>query len=672
MGLEPMTSEVDKPLGSLSTAEEALAALGSQVGVWRWQFDSNTLDWSDRLIEIHGLSADTFVPSADTFFELLHPDDRIKVEQQVQAHLEEGVPYRCVMRTRHTDGRYIYCRTEGTAIRTPEGVPLEMVGITFDITEEMDTVEKLTNSEFRLATLAANFDGAIFRYRLNADNTDSIDYMSDGAEHIWGLDAAEIVGDPSKVWGSVDPEDVAGVEEVFRVHTLNQTRLRHQWRVILPNGFKRWIECRASPTQLPSGDTLWDGFVIDISDLVAAREELREKTEMLGQAQKLEAIGKISGGIAHDFNNLLAIIMGNAELLGSDSMSAEGHQSRQAIVEASKKGADLTRRLLSFAQKSRLEPKVVELREVVAGMIPLAGRTLPADIHINWNAESSPAVAVKVDIGLLESSILNIMLNARDSMADGGELSLSIRQEHFAQKRTTRSGGVVPAGDYALLEITDTGHGIPANLIDRVTEPFVTTKAPEVGSGLGLAMVDGFVAQSGGVLRIESEEGRGTTISLSIPIVQLQAEAEKEAERLAADHRQVHGRVLLVEDEEEVRLVLSRVLRRMGLQVEAVSSGAEGKMILDRGEVPIEILITDIMMPGTMNGLDLARYVRGSTPNLPIILMSGYNDEKFNQRGDESDLGLFLTKPVESSQLRDAVLACMDSAEDSKQRGRRD
>jgi PAS domain S-box-containing protein len=657
-----MASELDKPSNPLSTAEETLAALGSKVGVWRWNFAGDVVAWSDRMIEIHGLSADTFVPSSDFFFQLVHPDDVSTVQQSIQAHLEQGAPFRSVFRVRHGDGKYIYCRTEGTAIRTSEGIPTEMVGVTFDITEEMGTIEKLTDSEHRLATLASNFDGAIFRYRLNADNTDSIDYMSDGAERIWGLEAAEIVGDPGKVWGSVDLEDVAGVEEAFMVHTRDQTRLRHQWRVVLPNGIKRWIECRATPTKLTSGDTLWDGFVIDISDIVAAREELREKTEMLGQAQKLEAIGKISGGIAHDFNNLLAVVMGNAELLEYDSLSAEGHQSRQAIVAASKKGADLTRRLLSFAQKSRLEPKVVKLRDVVAGMIPLAGRTLPADIRINWNADSCPGLAVKVDLGLLESSILNIMLNARDAMPNGGELSIRIAQESFAEKRATRSGGVISAGDYALLEITDTGHGIPADLIDRVTEPFVTSKGPEMGSGLGLAMVDGFVAQSGGVLKIESVEGAGTTIALFIPVVQLKAEEENASLSWKVDNRQLRGRVLLVEDEEQVRLVLSRVLRRLGLQVNAVSSGAEAKVILDKGQIQIDLLITDIMMPGSLNGLDLARYVRGSSPSLPIILISGYNDEKFNKQGDEAELGVFLTKPVESHQLREAVVACMDSA----------
>jgi PAS domain S-box-containing protein len=651
-----VVSEHDSQLNTFSSAEIALNALGSQVGVWRWNFASNLMDWSDRLIEIHGLSIDTFDASADTLLKIIHPDDLSTVKQKFQAHLKHGEPYRCVFRALRCDGRHVYCRTEGTAVRTSDGTPIEMVGVTFDITEEMETSEKLRSSEQRLATLTSNFDGAIFRYRLNADNTDSIDYMSDGAERIWGLQSAEIIGNPDKVWGTLDPEDLAGVKRLFAVHTRSQTRIQSQWRVILPNGYKRWIECRATPTRLPSGDTLWDGFVIDISDLVAAREGLREKTEMLGQAQKLEAIGRISGGIAHDFNNLLAIILGNAELLNFDSLSLEDRVSRQAILEASVKGADLTRRLLGFAQQSRLEPKIVQLRDIVAGMIPLAGTTLSENINIRWETNSSPELTVKVDVGLLESSILNIILNSRDAMPQGGELSIRIVQESFADEVMTKSGMIVPAGDYALLEIGDTGHGIPSDLIDRVTEPFVTSKGPETGSGLGLAMVDGFVTQSGGLLQIKSEEGAGTTVAVFIPIVQREVSVNDAPMLAKASTQELTGRVLLVEDDEQVRLVLSRVLRRLGLHVEAVANSAEAKAILETSGARVDLLITDIVMPGAMNGLELARHARNNSPYLPIIIISGYNDEKFDPIGDEDELGIFLTKPVGSQQLREAVI----------------
>jgi len=608
------------------------------------------------MISIHGFPIGTFVPSADHFFELIHPDDYLMVKRQIRAHIEQGVPFRIVFRIRHADGHYITTRAEGTVISKSEGKTSEMIGVTFDVTEEMETIEKLRNCEARIETLTSNFDGALFRYRLNANGTDSIDYMSDGAERVWGLKASQIVGDPGKVWSTVHPEDVAGVEAAFATGTSAQTRLHHQWRVILPDGYNRWIECRAVPTKLPSGDTIWDGFVIDISDLVAAKDELREKTQMLGQAQKLEAIGRISGGIAHDFNNLLAIILGNAELIDAGSLSIEDQDSQKAIIAACQKGASLTRRLLSFARKSRLEPKIVLLRDVVAGMMPLVRRTLPTDIVVHWNIYDCRDLAVAVDVGMLESSILNMILNARDSMPNGGELSINIIERYFAESQTNRNSGIVTAGNYAVMEIIDNGHGIPADLLEKVTEPFVTTKGPEMGSGLGLAMVDGFVAQSGGILRIESTVGAGTILKVLLPIIDLEAAEVLKSKQSEADQKLLKGRVLLVEDEEEVRLVLSRVLRRLGLQVDGAQNGEDAKAILKRGERQFDLLITDVVMPGPVNGIDLARYVQVSHPTLPIILISGYNDQKFTDRGDEADLGIFLVKPVDSYNLRDAVL----------------
>lgn len=651
-----MVSDHDGARTSLSTATIALSALGQNVGVWQWDIRNNSLEWGDRMLEIHGLTADTFRPSADSFFELIHPDDLAMVNERVQDHLEYGAPYRVVFRIRHADGHYIHCRTEGARIPSDRGTISKMIGVTFDITSEMEAVTNLRESEHRLATLASNFDGAIFRYRLNTDGTDSIDYMSDGAERVWGLQPAEILGDPGKVWATVHWDDLDSVRKVFTAHTSDQTRICHQWRVVLPDGYCRWIECRATPTKLPSGDTLWDGFVIDISALVAAQDALTEKTQMLGQAQKLEAIGRISGGIAHDFNNLLAIILGNAELIDTTSLSAEDIESQKTIIAACQKGASLTRRLLSFAQKSRLEPKLVQLKDVVDGMIPLARRTLPTDINIHWDKAQYPPLTVAVDVGMLESSILNIMLNARDAMPSGGDLSIRIVEQDIPTQKLKRANGSLPAGRYALLEISDTGHGIPGELLGRVTEPFITSKGPEMGSGLGLAMVDGFVTQSGGFLQIESTEGAGTTLTVFIPVTEREAREAPQPISNEPDQLMFDGRVLLVEDEADVRLVLARMLRRLGLQVDEAENGENAKAILDTDAPKYDLIITDIMMPGLVNGIDLARSVRANQPDLPVILISGYNDETFNQRGDQTDLGLFLMKPVKGRELRDAIV----------------
>jgi PAS domain S-box-containing protein len=622
--------------------EETLRALGQHVGIWQWCFEDGALLWSEHLLRMLGMTGESFVPNVDTFFGTVHPDDAAKVQTALEAHLERGVRYRLDFRHRHADGHYICCRTEGVVLRDPDGTPRMMVGVTLDISEQMEAQEALRESEQRLAKLAASFEGAIFRYRMCADGSNIIDYMSDGAESIWGLTPADIVGDPAKVWATVHPDDIAGVEDAFAIGTQRLTRVNHRWRVILPDGKARWIECRCTPRRLPDGDTLWDGFVIDISESIAAREELRIKTEMLGQAQKMEAVGRIAGGIAHDFNNLLAIILGNAELLEDETLSESDSESVAAIVEACGKGADLTRRLLSFARQSRLQPEPVRIGAVVEGMLPLVRRVLPEDIGIDLAIDADAQATVHVDVGLLESALINIMLNARDAMPQGGTIRVRVSQ-----------GSQRPAGAFVTLEIADTGHGIPAELLARVTEPFVTSKGPEMGSGLGLAMVDGFVDQSGGRMEIESTEGVGTTVRLHIPVARDMVEGR--GAQITAREGATAARVLLVEDEKPVRLTLARQLRRLGLEVDAVENGAEALAFLSARGQAVDALISDVVMPGQPGGLELAARFRRQFPEKPAILISGYSDEPDRNDPQDDPLMVRLTKPVRQETLSETL-----------------
>jgi PAS domain S-box-containing protein len=540
-----------------------------------------------------------------------------------------------------------------------------MAGITFDITAETEAAERLRESENRLATLAANVEGAIFRYHMHADGTDSISYMSDGAEQVWGMKVEEMVGDPSRVWETVHPDDLAGVRQMFEQGARTLGRLSHRWRIHLPDGDVRWIECRASPKLTPEGEFVWDGFVIDISEMMAARDELRRATEMLGQAQKLEAIGRISGGIAHDFNNLLAVVMGNAELIDPAELVDEDRASLDAIVAACRKGADLTRRLLSFARKSQLNPSRVSLRKVVGDMVPLIRRTLPENIEIVWDSDKAADLDVAVDLALLKASILNILVNARDAMPAGGRVVIGVTEHRI----DTPGGllapglgkGVAVPGIYAALSIADTGHGIPTHLIDRIAEPFVTTKGPEMGSGLGLAMVDGFVAQSGGFLEIRSEQGKGAEITINIPRVVTGPDNARPADagvpRMPMSRAQPgFGRALLVEDEEQVRLVTARLLGRMGIEVDAVPTADEALVRLQAEAGAYDLLISDLVMPGSLNGADLALVAQTLRPDLPIVLMTGYGPEQIAPEVDLDRLGIVLRKPIERGAFEAAVV----------------
>ncbi|MDJ0822078.1 MAG: PAS domain-containing protein [Paracoccaceae bacterium] len=641
------------PMSSSSLAKgPGYEVLGQHVAFWQWNLSDNALHWSDRLIKLLGQDNDSFVPTLDSFFSIVHPDDLARVQAAIEAHLADGEPYRLDFRHRHADGHYLHCRTEGALVQSQGEGPNYMMGVTFDVTDQVEAQSQLNDSEKRLATLAANFDGAVFRYRMKADGTDSIDYMSDGAEKVWGLTAPEIIGDPGKVWATVHPEDVAGVEAAFVHGTQNLTRLNHRWRVVLPDGVARWIECRAAPKRLESGDTLWDGFVIDVSEAMAAREELRAKTEMLGQAQKMEAIGRIAGGIAHDFNNLLAIVLGNAELIEDSRLDDMDRESLEAIISACSKGADLTRRLLSFARKSRLDPEVVHLADIVQGMMPFVQRVLPESITLDFTTDSGTKDTVSVDVGLLESSVLNVVLNARDAMPRGGTITLRLSD-----------GGTAGQG-FVVLEIQDTGEGIPDDLLPRVTEPFVTSKGPEMGSGLGLAMVDGFVDQSGGRLEIVSKVGTGTTVRLHLPTT---SEAPTRQPRAGAGNLgsdKVSARVLLVEDEQRVRLTTSRQLRQLGIQVDAVETGEDALRFLEKRGDTITLLISDVVMPGEMDGVELARVFRKRYPSKPAILISGYTATDSIDSAQQDPLTVRLVKPVKREVLETTIADVLARAGD--------
>ena len=359
----------------------------------------------------------------------------------------------------------------------------------------------------------------------------------------------------------------------------------------------------------------------------AAIEQWREEAnrrasaeEALRQSQKLEAIGQLTGGVAHDFNNLLQVVSTNLYILKVKAKGCDVDQPLGAIARAVASGETLTKHLLAFSRRRPLQPRVMQLQERMADIRTLLQHTLRGGVALHMSI-ADDLWPIRADPAELEMALINIAVNARDALPDGGSVTVTARNMLCDGSR--RHANL--RGDYVAISVRDTGAGIAADLLDRVFEPFFTTKEVGKGTGLGLSQVYGFAAQSEGSAAIESELGLGTTVTLYLPR-SLEAPEPKAAAPDVAEERAGTGRILLAEDNPEIGRAVSAVLQEIGYAVRHVPN-AEFALAALRSEGPFDVLVTDIVMPGLMNGLDLARMVRLRFPCLPVLLVSGYTAE---------------------------------------------
>jgi two-component system NtrC family sensor kinase len=373
----------------------------------------------------------------------------------------------------------------------------------------------------------------------------------------------------------------------------------------------------------------------------------RERAEAaFRQAQRMEAMGHLTGGVAHDFNNLLLVIGGNLELLRTRAGGSWADGKLDAIERAMRRGESLTRHLLSFSRRQTLHPSTVYLTERLPELMELIRPSLRGDIEMRIEIEPE-LWPVRADLGELELALLNMAVNARDAMPGGGSIVVS------ATNRPVAAPHDLPAdmkpGDYIAIALHDTGEGIPAEVLPRVFEPFYTTKDVGRGSGLGLSQVYGFARQSGGAAFIESQLGQGTTVTLLLPRATNAAERSAETVRSRFDERIV-GTVLLVEDNEEVADVTASLLEELGCRTKRARNAQEALDVFTTGG--IDLVLSDIVMPGDMNGLDLARTLRERFPGLPILLMTGYSSAVQDAAREQFPI---LRKPYRRNQLAETI-----------------
>ncbi|QOZ78946.1 hybrid sensor histidine kinase/response regulator [Bradyrhizobium sp. CCBAU 53351] len=357
------------------------------------------------------------------------------------------------------------------------------------------------------------------------------------------------------------------------------------------------------------------------------RLEMNERTrveETLRQAQKIEAIGQLTGGVAHDFNNLLMVISGGLDMLDRQTDPNRRRRLMDGMTQAAQRGASLTRQLLAFSRRQKLRPEPVDVAAQIGGMRELLDRSLRGDVHVEFDFPDS-LWPVEVDPGELELVVLNLAVNARDAMPNGG--TIVVRGENLPG---LKDGPI--SGDYVRLSVVDTGIGMAPDILSRVFEPFFTTKDVGKGSGLGLAQVHGFATQSRGTVRIQSEVGRGTSIELYLP----RSFDVPSKERHLIDLTRIrpkksnHGRILLVEDDDEVAALVGEMLGQLGYEVTRAASAAAALGALADGRT-VDLIFSDIMMPGGMNGVELAREIKKRRSDIPVLLTSGYAEASVHE-----------------------------------------
>ncbi|MEG3084729.1 PAS domain-containing protein [Sphingomonas sp. PB2P12] len=633
-----------------------LAARATNDAIWDWDLRRNHVLWNEALTAAYGHELSTVDPTGDWWIAHIHPDDRDRIETSIHAVIDGGgsdwsEEYRFV----RADGSYADVLDRGYLIRDDDGAPVRMIGALLDQSARKAVERQLreANEGLEEAVVASTAD----RDRLWDLSTDimlrakydgTIVAVNPAWAVVLGWTIEEIIGQP--LFDLLHPDDIRqtgrAVADLERGEVI--TRIDNRYRC--KDGSYRWINWAAQP-----GDGMINAVGRDITADKDREARLARAEDALRQAQKMEAVGQLTGGIAHDFNNMLTGIIGGLDMVRRN-LPAVRHERVDRYIEAAtvsaNRAAGLTQRLLAFSRRQSLDVKAVDVGDLVDGMEDLLRRTLGenAGLEVRRRPGIWPA---HTDANQLESALLNLAINARDAMPEGGLLTIETENAHLDVHYTETIDDLEP-GDFVVIGVSDTGTGMNAAVIAKAFDPFFTTKPIGQGTGLGLSMIYGFARQSGGHVRIYSEEGRGTTVKLYLP--RFRGAVEATADTADADLPRADGeRVLVVEDDPAVRMLIVDVLQGLGYGVLEAADGRAAVPFLESDQ-RIDLLVSDVGLPG-INGRQVAEIARAHRPGLKVLFVTGYA-EKAAVRGDFLDPGMdMITKPFALDVLANRIRA---------------
>ena len=624
-----------------------LAERAVNDGLWDWNIVTGEDYLSSRWKEILGYADDELPNHQDSFFDRIHPDDKHAIIQMVQKQIAGGRRFSSEFRMRHKDGGYRWVLSRGEVVRDISGRAVRMVGAMTDVTERKEANDELLRREEHFRRLIENASDLITAVNIRG----VVLYQSPAAMRALGYTPEEMVG---RNWGEFVHPDDAGALESATASLLSdkdsavsvECRARHKSGA--------WRTFQSVARSIPSDSE--DGFIIVNSRDITENRRLEDQ---LRQSQKMEAIGQLAGGVAHDFNNILAAIIMQADVTAmAENITADAKEGLEQVCVYAERAAKLIRQLLLFSRRQVMQTRDLNANEVIAHLAQMLHRIIGEDIRLDLELHPSPLM-VRGDSAMLDQVLLNLAVNARDAMPSGGQFKLATTMElldaDFARRHPESS-----PGEFVCISATDTGVGIPSDILPRIFEPFFTTKELGKGTGLGLATIFGIVKQHSGWVEVKSELGAGATFRIFLPAIGI---PQKPVPAAAGKVSPVGGTetILLVEDEPAVRELTRVILKRYGYQVIEATSGVEALSIWSAHRDSVALVLTDLVMPGGVTGHQLAQRLLADKPHLKVVLMSGYSADIAGRELNVGASDKFVQKPFLPNHLLKVIRDSLDA-----------
>ena len=646
-----------------------LALRSGGYAVWDYDYVTRETYNSPEMYDILGLDKDTTGLDFESFNNRVHPDDQDKtLERKIKSAPFGTELFQTRYRVQMMNGQYVWIESIACLVQDPaNGKPLKCVGLCRNVNDQMAALERMRNSERNLKRTQEAARLGSFSLRIETN----VSRLSTEMASLIGMEDAIVHPNLATFMSMIEDDCKERFSECIELAKIGQTITDLEISVRLKSGEVEFFQCTIEPERNSLGEV---ETLFGSCQCVTERKALERK---FLQAQKMEAVGQLTGGVAHDFNNLLMVVMGNLQLVEQLVKNDERATKRiRAALEAADKGSDLTRRMLAFSRQQTLQSKELKVNDLVFKMEDMLKHAISAtvDLKIIPGTDIWP---VKADQTMLETAILNLAINARDAMKPkGGTLIIETANRHLDQVYCAEHEDI-SVGDYVEIAVTDTGAGIASENIEKVFQPFFTTKGPEAGSGLGLSMIYGFVKQSAGHIKLYSEVGHGTTVKIYLPVLRTNANGmpvvkpadlqfhlsrelsmpfeefsrNSQEPEASAPKRQI---VLVVEDNPAVRDIAAAMIEEMGFETLVASSGPEGLEII-KARDDLALVLSDVIMAGGMNGPELASKALKVRPDLKVLFMSGYAPGSVRQMQDLPDSIDLVNKPFTRNDLTEKV-----------------